>query len=170
MSFVFVVFVGMGGTVLAVVQGTPREDLPRTGGHDGADVFVAAHLPDKCTQDVSAVQWQSGQEVEYSDDEIGEEQAPQDVLGDRLFDDLSRQHRDAKAPPMDVALGFYEVHQYRLYNAASAGGQSLLNLQLVQSFGATLPGNLQGSAAAEIHEGYQAVLYNLVAFVCFVVK
>jgi hypothetical protein len=33
-----------------------------------------------------------------------------------------------------------EVQQlYRLYNAASAGGQSLLNLQLVQSFGTTLP-------------------------------
>ena len=37
---------------------------------------------------------------------------------DRLFDDLSRQHRDAKAPPFDVAIGFYELHQYRLYNAA----------------------------------------------------
>jgi hydrogenase-4 component F len=31
----FVVFVGMGGTVLAVVQGKPREDLPDTGFHDG---------------------------------------------------------------------------------------------------------------------------------------
>jgi hydrogenase-4 component F len=30
----FVVFVGMGGTVLAVVQGKPREDLPDTGFHD----------------------------------------------------------------------------------------------------------------------------------------
>ena len=28
---------------------------------------------------------------------------------------------------------------YRLYNAASAGGQSLLNLQLVQAFGAEVP-------------------------------
>ena len=37
---------------------------------------------------------------------------------ERLFEDLSRQHRDAKAPPFDVALGFYEVHQYRLYNSA----------------------------------------------------
>jgi hydrogenase-4 component F len=30
----FVVFVGMGGTVLAVVQGKPRDDLPETGFHD----------------------------------------------------------------------------------------------------------------------------------------
>ncbi len=37
---------------------------------------------------------------------------------DRLFDDLSRQHREAQAPPFDVALGFYELHQYRLYNSA----------------------------------------------------
>jgi NAD+ synthetase len=37
---------------------------------------------------------------------------------DRLFDDLSRQHLDAKAPPFDIAIGFYEVHQYRLYNSA----------------------------------------------------
>ncbi|HEX6107617.1 MAG TPA: NAD+ synthase [Gemmatimonadales bacterium] len=40
------------------------------------------------------------------------------VSADRLFDDLSRQHRDAKAPPFEIAIGFYEVHQYRLYNAA----------------------------------------------------
>ena len=37
---------------------------------------------------------------------------------ERLYEDLTRQHRDAKAPPFDVALGFYEVHQYRLYNSA----------------------------------------------------
>jgi NAD+ synthetase len=40
------------------------------------------------------------------------------VPGERLFEDLSRQHRDAKAPPLDVALGFYELHQNRLYNSA----------------------------------------------------
>jgi hydrogenase-4 component F len=34
LALLFVVFVGMGGTVLAVVQGTPRADLPRTGFHD----------------------------------------------------------------------------------------------------------------------------------------
>ncbi|HVL24830.1 MAG TPA: hypothetical protein VM450_12150, partial [Thermomicrobiales bacterium] len=33
------------------------------------------------------------------------------VPAERLFEDLSRQHRDAKAPPLDVALGFYELHQ-----------------------------------------------------------
>jgi hydrogenase-4 component F len=34
LGLLFVVFVGMGGTVLAVVQGKPREDLPDTGFHD----------------------------------------------------------------------------------------------------------------------------------------
>jgi NAD+ synthase (glutamine-hydrolysing) len=40
------------------------------------------------------------------------------VPAERLFDDLTRQHGDAKAPPLDVALGFYEVHQNHLYNSA----------------------------------------------------
>jgi NAD+ synthase (glutamine-hydrolysing) len=40
------------------------------------------------------------------------------VSADRLFQDMSLQHRDAKAPPLDVALGFYEVHQNRLFNSA----------------------------------------------------
>jgi NAD+ synthetase len=40
------------------------------------------------------------------------------VSADQLYDDLTCQHRDAKAPPLDVALGFYEVHQNRLYNSA----------------------------------------------------
>jgi NAD+ synthetase len=40
------------------------------------------------------------------------------VPAERLYQDLTRQHRDAKAPPLDVALGFYEVHQNRLYNSA----------------------------------------------------
>lgn len=47
------------------------------------------------------------------------------VSADRLFQDLTCQHRDAKAPPLDVALGFYEVHLNRLYNAglyATLGG------------------------------------------------
>jgi hydrogenase-4 component F len=34
LGLLFVVFVGMGSTVLAVVQGKPREDLPNTGFHD----------------------------------------------------------------------------------------------------------------------------------------
>jgi NAD+ synthetase len=49
------------------------------------------------------------------------------VSADRLYDDLSRQHRDAKAPPLDVALGFYELHQNRLYNSglyATLGGEA----------------------------------------------
>jgi NAD+ synthase (glutamine-hydrolysing) len=40
------------------------------------------------------------------------------VSADQLFDDLTCQHRDAKAPALDVALGFYEVHQNRLFNSA----------------------------------------------------
>jgi NAD+ synthetase len=40
------------------------------------------------------------------------------VTSERLFDDLTRQHRDAKAPPFDVAIGFYEVHRNRFYNSA----------------------------------------------------
>ena len=35
-----VVFVGMGVTVLAVVQGKPREDTPRTGFHDSVSTGV----------------------------------------------------------------------------------------------------------------------------------
>jgi NAD+ synthase (glutamine-hydrolysing) len=47
------------------------------------------------------------------------------VSGDQLFDDLSRQHAEAGAPSLDIALGFYEVHGNRLYNSglyATLGG------------------------------------------------
>jgi NAD+ synthetase len=47
------------------------------------------------------------------------------LTADQLFHDLTCQHRDAKAPPLDIALGFYEVHQNRLFNAglyATLGG------------------------------------------------
>ena len=47
------------------------------------------------------------------------------VSGDQLFDDLSRQHREAGTPSIDVALGFYEIHGNRLYNSglyATLGG------------------------------------------------
>jgi NAD+ synthetase len=47
------------------------------------------------------------------------------VSGDRLFDDLSRQHREAGTPPIDIAVGFYEIHSNRLYNSglyATLGG------------------------------------------------
>jgi NAD+ synthase (glutamine-hydrolysing) len=47
------------------------------------------------------------------------------VSADQLFDDLSRQHEEAGTPPLDVALGFYEVHDNRLYNSglyATLGG------------------------------------------------
>jgi NAD+ synthase (glutamine-hydrolysing) len=47
------------------------------------------------------------------------------VSADQLFDDLSRQHEEAASPPLDMALGFYEVHANRLYNSglyATLGG------------------------------------------------
>jgi NAD+ synthase (glutamine-hydrolysing) len=47
------------------------------------------------------------------------------VSGDQLFDDLSQQHEEAGTPPLDAALGFYEVHGNRLYNSglyATLGG------------------------------------------------
>jgi NAD+ synthetase len=49
------------------------------------------------------------------------------VSADQLYEDLSRQHRDAKAPPVDVAIGFYELYQNRLYNSglyATLGGKN----------------------------------------------
>lgn len=47
------------------------------------------------------------------------------VSADQLFDDLSRQHEEAGISPLDIALGFYEVHGNRLYNSglyATLGG------------------------------------------------
>src|SRR3954451_1194175 len=44
---------------------------------------------------------------------------------EQLFDDLSRQHEEAGIAPLDIALGFYEVHANRLYNSglyATLGG------------------------------------------------
>ncbi len=44
---------------------------------------------------------------------------------EKLFDDLARVHREAAAAPVDIALGFYEIHRNRLYNSAlyaSLGG------------------------------------------------
>ncbi len=39
---------------------------------------------------------------------------------EQLFSDLSGAHVAAKAPPMDVILGFYELFETRLYNSALA--------------------------------------------------
>lgn len=47
------------------------------------------------------------------------------ISADQLFDDLSRQHDEAGTAPLDVALGFYEVHDNRLHNSglyATLGG------------------------------------------------
>src|SRR3954466_6515955 len=46
---------------------------------------------------------------------------------EQLFDDLSRQHEESGIAPLDIALGFYEVHGNRLYNSglyASLGGSA----------------------------------------------
>ena len=47
------------------------------------------------------------------------------ISADQLFDDLSRQHEEAGINPVDIALGFYEVHGNRFYNSglyATLGG------------------------------------------------
>ncbi len=47
------------------------------------------------------------------------------LTAERLFDDLSGEHARSGAPPLDVALGFYEVRDNRLHNSAlyaSLGG------------------------------------------------
>ena len=49
------------------------------------------------------------------------------ITADQLFDDLSQEHAEAGIPPLDVALGFYEVHGNRFYNSgmyATLGGSS----------------------------------------------
>src|SRR5437763_3925665 len=49
------------------------------------------------------------------------------VTAGTLFRDLSFQHEAAQAPPIDVAVGFYEVFQNRFYNSclyASLGNGS----------------------------------------------
>jgi NAD+ synthetase len=40
------------------------------------------------------------------------------VSAEQLFHDLSEMHVASKAPPLDIALGFYEVYRNRLYNSA----------------------------------------------------
>ncbi len=40
------------------------------------------------------------------------------VSAEQLFHDLSETHVASKAPPLDIALGFYEVYRNRLYNSA----------------------------------------------------
>ena len=47
------------------------------------------------------------------------------LSADQLYDDLTCQHRSAGGPALDIALGFYEVHQNRLFNSgmyATLGG------------------------------------------------
>src|SRR5438309_8547255 len=52
------------------------------------------------------------------------------VTAGTLFRDLTLQHEAAQAPPVDVAVGFYEVFQNRFYNSclyASLGNASPVN-------------------------------------------
>src|SRR5216684_3899941 len=47
------------------------------------------------------------------------------VTAGTLFRDLAARHAAAHAPPLDVAVGFYEVFQHRFYNSclyATLGG------------------------------------------------
>jgi NAD+ synthetase len=47
------------------------------------------------------------------------------VDAEQLFADLARVHRQAGAPPLDLAIGFYEAHRNHIYNSAlyaSLGG------------------------------------------------
>lgn len=47
------------------------------------------------------------------------------LTAEQLFADLARVHRDSGAPPMDIALGFYELWKNHLHNSAlyaSLGG------------------------------------------------
>jgi len=49
------------------------------------------------------------------------------VSAERLLDDLLEQHAASGAPPLDVAIGFYEVWRNRLYNSglyATLGGEA----------------------------------------------
>jgi len=49
------------------------------------------------------------------------------MSADQLFEDLSRHHTQAKAPALDISIGFYEVWRNRFYNSgmyASLGGSA----------------------------------------------
>jgi NAD+ synthetase len=48
------------------------------------------------------------------------------LSAERLFEDLARVHRESGAPPLDIALGFYELWRNHLHNSAlyaSLGGR-----------------------------------------------
>src|SRR5437762_12755349 len=59
------------------------------------------------------------------------------VTAGTLFRDLSLQHEAAQAPPLDVAVGFYEVFQNRFYNSC-----------LYASLGNASPGNASSGNAS----------------------
>src|SRR2546422_6334363 len=69
------------------------------------------------------------------------------VTAGTLFRDLTLQHEAAQAPPVDVAVGFYEVFQNHFYNSC-----------LYASLGTASPGHASsGSAASGIRHVHRKV-------------
>ena len=104
---------------LAIAQVRPRkgayaENLRRFG-----DVFrAAAAAPDPPELIIAPETALTGYFVEGAVRELA-------LPAERLFEDLAREHAASAAGPVEVALGFYEVHDNRLYNSAlyaSLGG------------------------------------------------
>ena len=104
---------------LAIAQVRPRkgayaENLRRFG-----DVFREAALAEEPPELIIAPETAlTGYFVEGAVRELA-------LPAERLFDDLTREHAKSGSGNVDVALGFYEVHDNRLYNSAmyaSLGG------------------------------------------------
>jgi NAD+ synthetase len=104
---------------LAIAQVRPRkgayaENLRRFG-----DVFrSAAAAPEPPDLIIAPETALTGYFVEGAVRELA-------LPADAFFQDLAREHAAAGAPPVEVALGFYEVHENRLFNSAmyaSLGG------------------------------------------------
>src|SRR5256712_5430283 len=69
------------------------------------------------------------------------------VTAGTLFRDLTLQHETAQAPPVDVAVGFYEIFQNHFYNSC-----------LYASLGNASPGHASsGSAASGIRHVHRKV-------------
>ena len=60
------------------------EHLTGPGGDHRTGVLPSRHTPDGGTQDVSAVEWQRGQQVENTDEQVGARELEQQELGDWL--------------------------------------------------------------------------------------
>jgi NAD+ synthase (glutamine-hydrolysing) len=104
---------------LAIAQVRPRkgayaENLRRFG-----DVFrAAAGAPEPPELIIAPETALTGYFVEGAVRELA-------LPAERFFDDLAREHAASGAGPVEAAIGFYEVHENRLYNSAmyaSLGG------------------------------------------------